>query len=247
LPGRSWWPLWTPDGARIVFNSGNGRRQDLYWIRADGSGDAQRLAGDNVQGIPRSFFPNGSRLAFDKVTGTSAPTEIWTAPLEGDSGHPQLGEDTRFLDATTPIPEAEFSPDGRWIAYVSGELGTTDVFVRPFPGPGGRWQISTGGGRFPVWARNGRDLFYLGNDQRIRVVSYSSKGDSFSPGTPHLWCDQRIADLGVNRSYDVAPDGKRLAVILPVDDIGEAKATPRVTVLVNFFDELQRQLQASVR
>jgi Tol biopolymer transport system component len=247
LPGRSWWPLWTPDGARIVFSTGSGSRQDLYWIRADGSGEATRLADEKIQGIPRSFFPDGSRLAFNMSNGTSGATEIWTAPLEGDSEHLRLGEATRFVDAATPVPDAQFSPDGRWMAYVSAELGRTEIFVRPFPGPGGTWQISTGGGRFPVWSRNGHDLLFVGPDQRIRVVSYTSRGDSFSPGSLRLWCAIPVADLGVNRSYDLAPDGKRLAVILPADEVRKAKPTSRVDVLINFFDELRRQLPTAVR
>ena len=246
LPGRSWWPLWTPDGTRIVFSAGGGSRQDLYWIRADGSGDAKRLADEKMQGIPRSFFPNGSRLAFNK--GTSGATEIWTAPVEGDSEHLHLGEATRFVDAATPVPEAQFSPDGRWMAYVSAELGTTETFVRPFPGPGGRWQISMGGGRLPVWSRNGHDLLFIAPDQRIRVVSYTTHGDSFSAGSPRLWCAIPVADLGVNRSYDLAPDGKHLAVILPADEVRKAKPASRVDVLIHFFDELRRQLpSAAVR
>src|SRR5262245_22561528 len=138
LPGRSWWPLWTPDGSRIVFSAEIGNRQDLYWIRADGSGEAKRLSDEKIQGVPRSFSPNGARLAFNMTNRTARSTEIWTAAVEGDPEHPYLGEATRFVDAATPIPEAQFSPDGRWMAYASAQLGTTEVFVRPFPDPVGR-------------------------------------------------------------------------------------------------------------
>jgi serine/threonine-protein kinase len=128
------------------------------------------------------------------------------------------------------------------MAYVSASLGTAEVFVRPFPGPGGEWQISEGGGRFPVWSRNGRDLFFLGTDQRIRVVSYTARGSSFFPGTPRLWSNVRVADLGVNASYDVAPDGKRIAAILSPGLPG-ANWSPRLEVVIDFFDELRRQFQ----
>jgi serine/threonine-protein kinase len=245
LPGRNWWPLWTPDGTGIVFSSGNGSRQDMYWVRADGSGEAQPLADDKLQGTPRSLSPDGRVLAFDKANETSSGKEIWTAPFEGGSEHPHLGAPTRFVDAATPVAAAQFSPDGRWLAYVSAELGTTDVFVRPFPGPGGRWQISTGGGRFPIWSRNGRDLFFLGLDQRIRAVSYNFAGGSFSPGTPRLWSKVQVADLGVNSSYDLAPDGRRFAVVLRAEDAGETKPIPQLTVVVNFFDELRREFQTA--
>jgi Tol biopolymer transport system component len=244
LPGRNWWPLWTPDGSRIVFSSANGGRHDLYSVRADGSSEPQRLADENVQGIPRSFSPDGKRLAFNRTRENDSGKEIWTAPLEGDPAHPRLGPATRFVDAATPDPAAEFSPDGQWMAYVSASLGTTEVFVQPFPGPGGAWQISTGGGRFPVWSRNGRDLFFLGPDQRIRVVSYTAHGSSFSRGTSRLWSNVPVADQGVNASYDVAPDGKRVIAILSPDLAG-ANSPPRLEVVIHFFDELRRQFQPS--
>jgi Tol biopolymer transport system component len=242
LPGRNWWPLWTPDGSRIVFSSGNGGRHDLYSVPADGSGEAQRIGDENVQGIPRSFSPDGKRLAFDRENESGK--EIWTAPLEGDPKHPRLGPPTRFADAATPVPAAQFSPDGQWMAYVSASLGITDVFVRPFPGPGGAWQISTGGGRFPVWSRNGRKLFFLGPDQRIRAVSYTAHGSSFSPGTPRVWSNLQVADLGVNASYDLAPDGEHVAAILSPELAG-ANSSPRLKVVIHFFDELRRQFQPS--
>lgn len=243
LPGWNWWPLWTPDGSRIVFSSGNGGRHEMYIVRSDGSGEAQRLADDNVQGIPRSFSSEGKRLAFNRTRENDSGKEIWTAPLEGDPKHPRLGRATRFIDTATPIPAAEFSPDGRWMAYMSASLGATDVFVRPFPGPGDGWQISTGGGRFPVWSQNGHDLFFLGPDQRIRVVSYTTHGGSFSPGTPHLWSNVRVADLGVNASYDVAPDGKRIVAILNPEP-GGANSSRRLEVVIHFFDELRRRFQS---
>jgi TolB protein len=90
LPGRNWWPLWTPNGSRIVFSSAYGGRHDLYSVRADGSGEAQRLAAENVQGIPRSFSPDGKRLAFNRTTENDSGTEIWTAPLEGEAEQPRL-------------------------------------------------------------------------------------------------------------------------------------------------------------
>jgi Tol biopolymer transport system component len=177
-------------------------------------------------------------LAFDNGN------EIWTAPMEGGSEHPHLGTAALFHDAATPIPEAQFSPDGRWIAYVSAESGAADVFVRPFPGRGGRRQISIGGGHFPIWSRNGQELFFVGPDQRIRVTDYTASGISFSPGTPRLWSEKRLGDLGVNSPYDLAPDGKRFAVVLDPEEADASKQITNVTILVNFFDELRRRVSA---
>jgi len=235
MPGRSWWPLWTPRGDRIVFISDNDGRHGIYSIRADGSGKAQQLLETN-QAIPRSISPDGKRMAFD------VGNEIWIASIEDDAEHPRLGARTKFLDAATPNPEAQFSADGRWIAYVSAELGSSEVFVQAYPGPGGRWQISNGGGRFPIWSHNGHELFFLGLDQRIRTVDYTVDGNSFSPGKLRVWSEKRVADLGVNSAYDLAPDGKRIAMILNADQTGERNRRANVTVLVNFSDELRQRL-----
>jgi serine/threonine protein kinase len=235
-PGRNWWPLWTPHGDRILFTSDNASRPGIYWVRADGSGEAQQLLETNARGIPRSMSPDGKSVALD--TGN----EIWIAPIEGDAERPRLGAGTKFLDAATPNPEAQFSTDGQWVAYVSAELGSSDVFVRSYPGPGGRWQISNGGGRFPIWSRNGHELFFLGLDQRIRAVEYTVDGNSFAAGEPRVWSETRVADLGVNSAYDLAPDGKRFAVILNAYQPGESNRRANVTVLVNFPDELHQRL-----
>jgi len=234
LPGRNWWPVWTPDGRNVVFSCTNGGKIDICWVRANGSGEAEPLPGGRG-GPPRSFTPTG-RLAFD------IGNEIWTAPLEGDAEHPRLGAAERFVDAGTPVPEAEFSPDGRWMAYVTAEQGIAEVFVRPFPGTGGRRQISTGGGHFPVWSRDGKQLFFLGPDQRIRVTDYTASGDSFSHGPLRVWSTTPLGDLGVNTGYDLEPNGKRFAAILDPEDAGAPKPITSVTVLLNFFDDLRRRV-----
>src|SRR5690348_8211691 len=130
------------------------------------------------------------------------------------------------------------------MAYVSAESGNSDVFVRPFPGPGGKWQVSTGGGGFPIWSRNGRELFFIGPDQHIMVTSYTVTGNSFTPGTPRVWSEKRFGNPVTESRYDLAPDGKRFAVILDTERAREEKAVTGVTVVVNFFDELRRRWPA---
>src|SRR6266567_2510301 len=116
-----------------------------------------------------------------------------------------------------------FSPDGRWLAYSSSESGTFEVYVRPFPGPGGRTQISTGGGRFPIWSRKARELFFRTPDGRIMVVRYTAKADSFVPGTAQVWSAMRSLGMGPIPTYDLAPDGQRFAIVLNPDGTGEEK------------------------
>jgi Tol biopolymer transport system component/predicted Ser/Thr protein kinase len=241
LSERNRWPVWTPDGRNIVFQSANSAAPGLYWIRSDGSGEAQRLTDGKLLESPYSFSPDGKLLAFSQ-NGNGNHFDIFTAPIEGDPGHPKLGKAELFLGGAFADFYPAFSPDGRWLAYSSNESGTLEVYVRPFPGPGGRWQISTGGGRFPVWTRDGRELFFESADWRVMAVSYTSKGDSFLPGKPRVWMGMRLRDSAnlVGSSYDVAPDGKRLAATL-ADDASGDKPPTHLTFLLNFFDELRRR------
>jgi Tol biopolymer transport system component len=238
LPGPNRWPVWTPDGKNIVFRSSNPTAPGLYWVRSDGSGEAQRLTDGKLNETPYSFSPDGKRLAFSQAGNRSA--DIFTAPVEGDSAHLKLGKPELFLG--TPFVEffPAFSPDGRWLAYRSNESGTPEVYVRPFPGPGGRWQISTGGGLFPVWSRGGRELLFETLDQRVMAVSYTAKGDSFAAGKPQMWTETRLLGTGGSANYDLSPDGERLAAMV-ADSNGEKPPT-HLTFLLNFFDELRRRV-----
>src|SRR5450759_187348 len=134
---------------------------------------------------------------------------MWTLPLDlTDPDHPKPGKPEPFL--RTPADEfvPAFSPNGRWIAYLSNESGRFEIYVRPFPGRGrGKWQISTGGGLYAIWSNNGRELFYESLDNRIMVLDYTGNGDSFVPGKPRLWSDKQIYYAGVT-NLALAPDGK---------------------------------------
>ena len=115
---------------------------------------------------------------------------IWILPLDiSDPDHPKPGKPELFLQTAGLVINPAFSPDGRWLAYASNEAGNYQVYVRPYPPAtgGGQWQISTAGGAIPVWSRDGKQLFYRPADGRIMVVDYTTKGETFSPGTPRLW------------------------------------------------------------
>jgi len=243
-------PVWTPDGERIAFESSGTKNFSLQWIRADGAGEAQRLQESKDRLMPYSFSPDGKRLAFswrNAVTGF----DLWTLALDGsDPEHPKQAKPEIFL--STPFDEREpaFSPDGRWMAYSSNESGRSEVYVRPFPAgpPSGsrRSTISTGGGRHPIWSRDGRALFYEGLNDRIMSAAYTAKGDFFAAGKPGPWSNTPIDDIATPWNLDVTPDGKRFAVaLLPeADSAGHANASVHVTFLVNFFDEVRRRITA---
>jgi serine/threonine-protein kinase len=247
LAGTNRWPVWTPDGKNIVFQSSNPASPGLYWIRSDGSGEARRLTNGKLQEIPYSFSPDGKRLAFQQ-TGNSGSQDIFTAPVEADpekgAQGVRLGRPELFLG--TPFSEVlpAFSPDGQWLAYQSNESGPYEVYVRSFPGPGGRWQISTGGGRYPVWSGALHELLFETLDGHLMAASYTAKGDSFAVAKPRVWSETRLKDSADSSNYDLAPDGKRLAVFLAGDASSDQKPTTHLTFLLNFFDELHRRAPA---
>jgi serine/threonine protein kinase/Tol biopolymer transport system component len=253
LPGSTGSPLWTPDGKHIVFWYSNLPRAGIYWTRADGSGDPQRLMELRTEErqfgtFPASFTPDGKRLAVYAI-GSAFAVNIWTASIEGDPDHPRLGKAQPFLHtsgfASVVFGSPAFSPDGHWVAFALGETGRSEVYVQPFPGPGGKVQISHEGGQFPVWSPDGRELFFLNSEPRIMVVDYTAKGDSFAAGKPQLWSEKRILFReggGPFPPYDLAPDGKRFAVLLYSDGTAEHQRTIQLTFLLNFFDELRRRV-----
>jgi eukaryotic-like serine/threonine-protein kinase len=163
-------------------------------------------------------------------------------PIEGDAGHPRLGEAELFQG--TPFTEGgpASSPDGRWLAYQSNESGTYEVDVRPFPGPGGRWQVSTVGGDFPLWSKAGNEFLFQNMDQRVMAVSYSVNGDSFVPGKPRVWSEVRLRNLRTISTYDLAPGGKRIAALLADDATSDQKPSTQLTFMLNFFDEVRRRV-----
>jgi serine/threonine-protein kinase len=242
--GNGGGPVWTPDGKHIVFGSQYGGFS-LSWIRSDGSGGPLRLLENRTLLIPWSFSRDGRWLAYTQSDRESGTTDIWTLPLDiSDPDHPQAGKPELFLRTPASETYPMFSPDGRWIAYRSNETGNNEIFVRPFPArSGGRWQVSAGGGLIALWSKNGSELFYEAGDHRIMVMNYTLNGDSFVPGRARLWSDQQIAfQVGVN--LDLAPDGKRFAVLTAPEAPAGDKGSVHVTILENFFDEVRRRIPA---
>ena len=123
----------------------------------------------------------------------------------------------------------------------SNESGNDEVYVRPFPGPGGKWQISTRGGVMPKWSRNGKELFYRTTDSKIMEVTYTASGDSFHADKPQLWSPGQFTDRGLSNNFDLHPDGKRFAV-LKAPGTEQAPAVNKVSFIFNFFDEISRKV-----
>jgi Tol biopolymer transport system component/tRNA A-37 threonylcarbamoyl transferase component Bud32 len=232
---------WSPDGKHLVYDAADG----LWWIRADGGGQPQQLLKEE-SGTDRTmngFSPDGKRVSYS-IVGRETQRDLYTLPLDlTDPEHPKAGKPEVFL--ATPAVElfGRFSPDGRWMAYVSNESGRPELYVRPFPGPGGKWQISNEGGNIPVWSRDGRQIFYTNPEVKIMVSDYTAKGDSFSYSKPRVWADTALnGNIGVSNYFDIAPDGKRSVVVSSPGTAQEKQGNLHATFLLNFADEVRRRV-----
>jgi eukaryotic-like serine/threonine-protein kinase len=176
LSGLPDWIFWTPDSKPILFSIPGG---DLYWVDADGSGTAEIIAPKlrMNQGLG-TFTADGKKLVLAHPTAAPAGGYVLgIASIEGEKGHRKLGPVEPFLTLPYDQRHPTISPDGKWLAYDSLEAGTVEVYVRPFPGPGGKWRVSNGGGLQPIWSGNGRELVYHNpNTGRAMVMSYSTAG-----------------------------------------------------------------------
>jgi hypothetical protein len=210
-------------------------------MRADGGSRVQPLVEAKTIAFPSSFSPDGRRLAYYEVSGAA---QIWTLSIEaGDSM--KAGAPERFLTSQFGDTAPVVSPDGRWLAYESNESGKEEVYVRPFGAPpavGGKWLISNGGGSFPVWAPNGRELLYRSGDQ-VMSVTYSVAKDLFVSEKPRVWLSALGGEIGFG--FDLAPDGRRVAAVMPIAATGAPRQEHTLVVVQNFFDELRRRAPPS--
>ena len=246
--GVNRFPIWAPDGQHVTFQSARSGSATLYsrsldagsepeaLIRSssDPSGLSRSLAGvlpgtmplftASNPHVPMSWSPTDKSLAFDERK-PSAERDIWILPPGG--------EPLPFL--MTPFDEfaPAFSPDGKWLAYVSDESGRAEVYVQPYPGPGAKWAVSTEGGTEPAWSPDGRELYFRHRDQLVAVAV--TAGPEFRAGRSTPILESRYETIEGARDYDVSPDGKGFVVIR-----SEGAVEPdRFNVVLNWFTELR--------
>ena len=226
--GSNQFPVWRPDGKYLLYRATRAGTRDLFWQPADGSGSEERLTtGEAIGILPGSWSPNGQVLLFSEMTPTGR--DIVGLRFPDRTMEPFLR--TRFAESAPA-----FSPDGRWVAYVSDESGRQEIYVRPYPGPGGKSPISTDGGTEPLWHPNGRELFYRNGD-KLMAVEIATR-PVFAAGKPkELFTGDYMLTPASSRNYDVSLDGRRFLMIQP----SARHAAPRqIVVVLNWIDELKR-------
>jgi serine/threonine-protein kinase len=234
-PGADQFPIWTPDSRRIIFTSSrNSSAGNLYWQSADNTGSVERLSTSPNLQRATSISPDGKQIVMIDQTPEGG-NDIGLLTMD-DKKSTSLLIHTTFREFNGDI-----SPDGRWLAYESNESGYNEVYVRPFPNvDSGHWQISNSGGSRPLWARNGRELFYVNGENRLMAVPVQTGGQTFSRGNPTKLFDTPIFTSSPARTYDISPDGQRFLMIK--DKSATEPSTPaldNMVVVLNWVEELK--------
>ncbi len=233
-PGVDSYPLWTPDGRRLIFSSQRTGVMNIFWQTADGVGAAERLTESSYAQTATGISPDGKSLIFTEVS-----------PMTGEDVMRMMLDGTR---AVTPLVHSGFaerngvvSPDGRWLAYEANDAGRFAIFVRPFPNVnGGRWTVSTDGGTRPQWSPNGHELFYVAPTGAIMRVGVTL-GSSWTPTTAQVLVKPGyVTQLGnPGRNYDISRDGQRFLMVKGAT-ADPASASTSIVVVLNWLEELKR-------
>jgi serine/threonine-protein kinase len=224
--GDNLYPIWSPDGSRIAYTSTRDGGYDLYWSPADGSGAAERLLATPHQEYPSSWSRDGRWLFFMEANPGSG-RDLWALAVGGDR--------KPMLIAGEPFEErsAVLSPNGRWLAYSTDESGQLEVYVRAFPGPGGRWQVSLDGGAEPLWSPDGRELFYRSGGRIMRAEVDTDP--VFAIRGRSLLFERPFVPNDFHTNFDIHPDDQRFVMI------ESAQAATEVVVVLNWMEELNHR------
>jgi Tol biopolymer transport system component len=222
-------PVWSPDGSTVVFAMVGNGVVDLAQRPSNMSTSEQILLKLNSSPIlyPSDWSSDGRYLAYYR-TDPKTQLDLWILPLFGDR------KPFTFVRSEFNESQGQFSPDGKWLAYVSDEGGSPQIYVQSFPTPSGKWQVSTAGGSQPRWRRDGKELFYVAFDRKLMAVPVKT-GTAFESETPRALFETALPITPLRQVYSVAPDGQRFLLASPV----EAASSP-ITVVLNWTAGLKR-------
>ena len=236
--GVSHWPVWSPDGAQLVYRSGTMGAFKMWQIPADRSRPSAQLPGTGISQSAESWSPDGHALAYTAIT-PEAGSHIMVESLEGDhESHP-------FADIKATAGSPKFSPDGHWLAYCSNESKRPQVYVQAFPGPGPKIQVSSDGGTDPVWKRTGGELYFRSGDKMMAVpVSTTPTFTARHPQT--LWEGHYSHGMSTScgppgatsSNYDASADGRRFLMIK--DEAPDTAVSKQLVVVLGWANELNR-------
>jgi tricorn protease-like protein len=223
-------PAWAPDGSRIVFSSNRDGNYDLFWIASSGVGLEEAILTADGNQYSYGWFHDGRQLIYQTPGETAASFDLWVLPLAGDR------TPVPFLQNPTRKVRARFSPDGRWVAYESDESGRSEVYVVPFPKAEGKELVSTAGGTYARWRRDGKEIFYMAPDNRLMAAEVIGEGPVFRVGAVRpLFA---INPPSGRYPYDVSADGQRFLVNTSSEV--DAASTQPITVVLNWPAALRR-------
>jgi Tol biopolymer transport system component len=231
--GDDFAPIWArPGGDRVVFSSRREGAIHLYEKPARGGGGERLLLQDPLGKFASHWSADGRFITYVGGGGIIVRSDLWVLPLTGDR------RPYPFLDTTFVESQAQFSPDGRWMAYMSNESGQREVYVRPFPGPGDKWLLSTAGGGWPRWRRDGREILYVARDGSLVAVSVDATGSSFVVGAARPLFEVRMRPIVRldAYSYDITADGQRFLI----NTFVEEAAPPAITLVVNWPGRIRK-------
>jgi serine/threonine-protein kinase len=225
--GINWYPAWSSDGTRLTFCSNRSGPMSPFSVPVDRSSPAEPLVPGGFWTCPTSWSPDGRTLLLEQQPPATG-FDIVALSVE----QPRSTRDVLATGANES--RARFSPDGRWVAYQSDDSGRLEVYVIPYPGPGGRSQVSTDGGSTPVWSRDGRELFFR-SGTRFLAAAVETR-PTFRAGLP-----KPLFELAGISDYDVAPDGQRFVMARRV----RASPAPRtLSVVLGWFDEIAQRMDS---
>jgi Tol biopolymer transport system component len=223
-------PIWSPDGSRIVFASLREGPPNLYQKVSNRAGNEEALLKSFVPKLPTDWSLDDRFIVYG-VIDPKTRWDLWVLPLTGDR------QPFPFLRTDFDERQGSFSPNGRWLAYMSNESGRNEVYVRPFPPGAGKWQVSTAGGDQPRWRRDGKELFYLAADRKLMAVEVKTDAPTFESGVPEVLFQTRVGGKdSPGNYYAVTADARRF---LLNSLVAEAAHSP-ITVVLNWAAALNK-------